>query len=73
MTTSSEDIKRYKLRDETLVKLFLLVTWPLVVLFLSLALGAMALVVFFSIPFFKVYDKDGKVSIDLPGMRKIRR
>lgn len=73
MTPSPKTLKRYNLRDETLVKLFLMVFWPPMAIFILLSLALVNLVVFFSIPFCRVYDEDGKISIDLPGMKKIRR
>jgi hypothetical protein len=73
MTPSYKSVKRYTLRDETLVKLFLMVSWPPMAVFLLLSFAFVTLAIFFSIPFCRVYDKDGKISIDLPGMKKIRR
>jgi hypothetical protein len=70
MTHSPKAIKRYNLRDEILVKLFLLVTWPPMCVFLFFALALVFLGVFFSIPVCQVYDEDGELSIKLPGVPK---
>jgi hypothetical protein len=59
-------MKRISFRDKALVKLFLLVVWPLIAIFLFLSYALVFLVVFFSIPFCRVFEKDGKLSIELP-------
>jgi hypothetical protein len=70
MTLPDKCKKRYSPRDEILVKLFLLVAWPPMCVFLFFAVALMFLGVFFSIPFCRVYEEDGKLSIKLPGFPK---
>jgi ABC-type phosphate/phosphonate transport system permease subunit len=70
MTLPDKCKKRYSPRDEILVKLFLLVAWPPMSVLLLFSVVIMFLGVFLSIPFCRVYEEEGKLSIKLPGFSK---